>query len=115
MSSNGVRTDPPRESTGIKEVSTACGRCESDLGVTTTTKVVVEGEAGTAGVAEVESGIGEGAAVEIEAVGAAGVEADAEPVTVTAAVHDAAAIAANAERACGGGVVGKVIRNRKWC
>ena len=56
-----------------------------------------------------ESGIGEGAAVEIEAVCAAGVEADAEPVTVTAAVYDACANATNAEAAGGGGVGGKVI------
>ena len=104
-----VGTSPRAVGTGIKEVSAACGRSKRDLRVTAATKVVVEGDAGSAGVAEVESGIGEGAAVEIKAVGAAGVEADAEPVTVTAAVYDACAIAANAERACGGGVVGKVV------
>ena len=56
-----------------------------------------------------EGWIGEGVAVEIEAVCDAGVKADAEPVTVTAAVYYASATAANAEAAGSGGVGGKVI------
>ena len=59
-----------------------------------------------------ESGIGEGVAVEIEAVGQSANQSDAEPVAIASCTHYPGATAANTDGAGGGGGVGKVINCR---
>ena len=61
-----------------------------------------------------ESGIGEGVAPEIEAVGAAGVEANAEPVAIASCTHYPGATAANNDGTGGAGAGSKVRGLPEW-
>ena len=61
-----------------------------------------------------ESGIGEGAAVEVETIGQSANESDAEPVAIASCTHYPGATAANTDGAGGAGVGSKVRGLPEW-